>query len=81
MVLVSVQGTLDALFPPSRYGDVYDRMVTDTGRSRLHRYIMVRGGTHTDGLVPFAPQVLRPMLPSFVAAFGQLESWTGEQRR
>jgi hypothetical protein len=74
--LISIQGTLDALTPPSRYGDVYDRMVTGAGRSRLHRYIRVPGGTHTDGMVPLAPGTLRPMLPSFVGAFAELEAWT-----
>jgi hypothetical protein len=51
-------------------------MVADAGRSPLHRYVLVAGGTHTDGLVPIAPQTLKPMLPSFVTAFGELETWT-----
>lgn len=74
--LISIQGTLDALTPPATFGDVYDRMVTDAGRGSLHRYIKVPGGTHTDGMVPIDEQNLRPMLPSFVEAFGQLETWT-----
>ncbi|MFE4258481.1 tannase/feruloyl esterase family alpha/beta hydrolase [Streptomyces sp. NPDC056883] len=79
--LISIQGTLDALTPPAAFGDVYDRMVTDSGRGHLHRYIKVPGGTHTDGLVPISKQ-LRPMLPSFVESFGQLEAWTqGRQPR
>ncbi|MFF8926716.1 hypothetical protein ACF1AO_05565 [Streptomyces longwoodensis] len=55
---------------------MYHRMVTDAGRAALHRYVLVAGGTHTDGLVPLAPQTLRPMLPSFVTAFAELEAWT-----
>jgi hypothetical protein len=74
--LVSIQGTLDVLTPPATYGDVYHRMVTDAGRGSLHRYTRVAGGTHTDGLVPIAPHVLRPMLPSFTDGFAELESWT-----
>jgi len=75
--LVSIQGTLDALTPPATYGDVYHRMVTDAGRGGLHRYSHVAGGTHTDGLVPIAPSVLRPMLPAFTRGLAELESWTG----
>ncbi|RAY13703.1 tannase/feruloyl esterase family alpha/beta hydrolase [Actinomadura craniellae] len=72
--LVSVQGSLDALTPPAKYGDHYHRMVAAAGRAALHRLITVPGGTHTDGMIPLAPDVLRPMLPSFVAAFAQLEA-------
>ncbi|MBT2454562.1 hypothetical protein [Streptomyces sp. ISL-86] len=74
--LISIQGTLDVLTPQATFGDVYDRMVTDAGRARLHRYVLVPGGTHTDGLVPVDKDALRPMLPSFVSAFGELEDWT-----
>ncbi|RSM72274.1 tannase/feruloyl esterase family alpha/beta hydrolase [Actinoplanes sp. ATCC 53533] len=75
--LVSIQGTLDALTPPATYGDIYHRMVTNAGRGGLHRYSHIAGGTHTDGLVPIAPAVLRPMLPSFTRGFAELETWTG----
>ncbi|WP_431683152.1 tannase/feruloyl esterase family alpha/beta hydrolase [Kitasatospora sp. KL5] len=79
--LISIQGTLDALTPPAAFGDVYDRMVTDAGRAALHRYIHVPGGTHTDGLVAIDKEAYRPMLPSFVAAFGELEAWTRPNTR
>ncbi|MFD0379544.1 tannase/feruloyl esterase family alpha/beta hydrolase [Streptomyces sp. NPDC127112] len=79
--LISIQGTLDALTPPATFGDVYDRMVTDAGRASLHRYVHVPGGTHTDGLVAIDKETYRPMLPSFVAAFGELETWTGPTTR
>ncbi|WP_119726872.1 tannase/feruloyl esterase family alpha/beta hydrolase [Thermomonospora amylolytica] len=72
--LISIQGSLDALLPPTRYGDHYHRMVAASGRKSLHRLITVPGGTHTDGMIPLAPGVLRPMLPSFAAAFAQLEA-------
>ncbi|MEU1377730.1 tannase/feruloyl esterase family alpha/beta hydrolase [Streptomyces triculaminicus] len=75
--LISIQGTLDVLTPPSTFGDVYDRMITEAGRARLHRYVHVPGGTHTDGLVALSNDKieLKPMLPSFVSAFGELEAW------
>jgi hypothetical protein len=75
--LVSIQGSLDVLTPPATHGDAYHRMVTEAGRGGLHRYRHVPGGTHTDGLVPIAPGVLRPMLPAFTSAFTELEAWTG----
>ncbi len=73
--LISIQGTRDVLTPPATFGDVYDRMVTEAGRARLHRYVLVPDGSHTDGLVQVSDKV-RPMLPSFVAAFEDLEAWT-----
>ncbi|OAR26451.1 hypothetical protein A8W25_08110 [Streptomyces sp. ERV7] len=74
--LISIQGTLDALTPPATFGDVYDRMVTDAGLAPLHRYVHVPDGPHTDGLVAIDDKTLKPMLPSFVAAFNELETWT-----
>jgi hypothetical protein len=52
-------------------------MVTGAGRGHLHSYRQVADGTHTDGLVPLAAGILRPMLPSFVEGLGRLEAWTG----
>ncbi|SNR72134.1 Tannase and feruloyl esterase [Actinoplanes regularis] len=74
--LVSVQGTLDALTPPSRYADTYDRLIAKAGRTALHREHRVPGGAHTDGLVALAPAVFQPVLPRFVTAFTELEQWT-----
>lgn len=74
--LISIHGTLDALAPISQVGDVYDNMVADAGRGRLHRYYRITGGTHTDGLAGAFPALIHPMLPDFLAAFAQLEAWT-----
>lgn len=74
--LVSVQGTLDALTPPSRYAAAYERLIAAAGRSHLHRETRVPGGPHTDGLTALAPAAFRPMLPAFVQAFDDLERWT-----
>jgi hypothetical protein len=74
--LVSVHGTLDVLVPISRGGDVYAAMVKQAGRGPLHRYYRVTGGSHTDGLNAAFPTLVRPMLPSFHAAFDQLAAWT-----
>ncbi|QNP75969.1 tannase/feruloyl esterase family alpha/beta hydrolase [Streptomyces roseirectus] len=74
--LISVQGTLDALTPPAAFGDVYARMVTAAGRAPLHRYHHIPGGTHTDGLTALDPEAYTPMLPAFVTALTELETWT-----
>lgn len=73
--LISVQGSLDALTPPSRYAAAYTRLVADADRTRLHRTIAVLGGPHTDGLTPLSPD-FRPVLPAFAAAFTELEGRT-----
>jgi hypothetical protein len=78
--LVSIQGTLDTIVPPSLYGDYYHHLVVKAGRGNLQRYSYVAGGTHTDGIAAVAPGTFRPMLPSFVAAFAALEQWTGAHR-
>jgi pyrroline-5-carboxylate reductase len=51
-------------------------MVTNAGRAGLHRYVMVPGGAHTDGLVVLDQDHLRPMLANFTAALSGLEAWT-----
>jgi hypothetical protein len=74
--LITVQGTLDVLLPISRSGDVYSRMVRDSGRGALHRYFRIEGGTHTDGFHDLVPGTVRPVLPCFTAAFDVLVAWT-----
>ncbi|GAA2133565.1 tannase/feruloyl esterase family alpha/beta hydrolase [Streptomyces synnematoformans] len=77
--LISVQGSLDALTPPSRYAAAYRGLVAEAGRTRLHRPVPVPGGVHTDGMVALSPD-FRPGLPAFTAAFEELEDWTGCRR-
>ncbi|WP_331735147.1 hypothetical protein [Streptomyces sp. NBC_00211] len=36
---------------------------------------MYSARTHTDGLVAIGKEAYEPMLPSFVAAFAELETW------
>ncbi|WP_327380955.1 tannase/feruloyl esterase family alpha/beta hydrolase [Streptomyces sp. NBC_01207] len=75
--LITVQGTLDALLPISRSGDVYAKMVEASGRGDLHRYYRITGGTHADGLVQPFPDLVRPMSPCLRSAFDALTAWTG----
>ncbi|WP_229928425.1 tannase/feruloyl esterase family alpha/beta hydrolase [Kitasatospora xanthocidica] len=74
--LITIQGTFDVLLPITRTGDVYDRMVNDSGRGDLHRYYRIENGTHTDGFYDLAKDVVRPMQPCFNTAFDDLVAWT-----
>lgn len=73
--MFTVQGDLDALLPVDTDSNVYADMVADAGRSSLHRYYMVAGGTHVDGLYDLYPDRLRPVLPCYRSAFTALISW------
>ena len=73
--LVTVQGSLDTLLPPRTDADVYDRLIADAGRDRLHRYYTVEDGTHTDGLYAAFPDQLRPLLPCARSGFDALAAW------
>jgi hypothetical protein len=75
--LVSLEGTLDNLAPPTLFNDYYRHLVVAAGKGHLQRYLHIPGGGPTDGFVGLDPNTFRPMLPSFVAAFGDLERWTG----
>ncbi|MFE1414165.1 tannase/feruloyl esterase family alpha/beta hydrolase [Streptomyces sp. NPDC058746] len=75
--LITVQGTLDALLPISRSGDVYARMVEDSGRGGLHRYYRITGGSHADGLAGPFKDLVRPMSPCLRTAFDAMTAWTG----
>ncbi|WP_161962450.1 tannase/feruloyl esterase family alpha/beta hydrolase [Nocardioides speluncae] len=73
--LLTLHGTLDTLLPPATDSDVYDTLIEDAGRDRLHRYYEIEDGTHTDGLYALFPDRLRPLLPCARAAFTELTAW------
>ncbi|MGW0551455.1 tannase/feruloyl esterase family alpha/beta hydrolase [Streptomyces altiplanensis] len=73
--LITLHGDLDTLLPIATGSDVYERMVTGQGRSRLHRYYTVEGGTHVDSLYDTYPERLRPVLPCYRSAFTALAAW------
>ncbi|MFD5098428.1 tannase/feruloyl esterase family alpha/beta hydrolase [Streptomyces albidochromogenes] len=73
--LITLHGDLDTLLPIATDSDVYERMVTRRGRSGLHRYYTVEGGTHVDSLHDTHPDRLRPILPCYRSAFGALVAW------
>ncbi|MFE2102093.1 3-hydroxybutyrate oligomer hydrolase family protein, partial [Streptomyces sp. NPDC059468] len=73
--MITLHGTLDALLPIAVQSDVYARMIAEQGRSVLHRYYRIEGGTHVDSLYDTFPDRLRPILPCYRAAFTALTAW------
>jgi hypothetical protein len=79
--MITLHGDLDALLPIKTDSDVYDRMITKTGRGNLHRYYTIQGGNHVDGRADLYSHQLRPILPCYREAFLRLTAWvtTGKQ--
>ncbi|MEU1196339.1 tannase/feruloyl esterase family alpha/beta hydrolase [Streptomyces sp. NPDC005813] len=73
--MITLHGDLDALLPEAADSDVYARMIDEQGRGRLHRYYVIEGGTHVDGLYDTYPDRLRPILPCYRSAFDALTAW------
>jgi tannase/feruloyl esterase/alpha/beta hydrolase family protein len=86
--LITLHGTLDALLPITKSSDKYRELIEKAGRSHMHRYYRVEGGTHIDGLYdyprnidrtkdpdPLFREKLRPVLPCYKAAFDRLVEW------
>lgn len=76
--LITIHGDRDALLP---IGTSSDALIDDARRGRHHRYYRVEGGTHTDALVPTAPDELRPLLPCARSGFEALTAWVEEGER
>ena len=73
--LLTLHGTLDALLPIKTDSDVYTNMIRSAGLSGAHRYYVIEGGNHVDGLYDEHPDTLRPILPCYREAFEALENW------
>jgi hypothetical protein len=73
--MITLHGDLDALLPIATDSDVYNRMISDAGRGRLHRYYTIQDGNHVDGRADLYPDQLRPILPCYREAFLRLTSW------
>jgi hypothetical protein len=76
--LITLHGTLDALFPIKKSADKYAELVEQAGHSDMHRYYRIEGGTHVDSLYDSFPDKVRPMLPCYKAAFDRLMDWVEE---
>jgi hypothetical protein len=79
--LLTLHGTLDSLLPISTDSDVYDAMVADQHRDRLHRYYRIVGGNHVDSLVTQDPEKVRTMLPCARTAFDALVGWVEHRQQ
>ena len=79
--MLTVQGTLDTLLPPATDSDVYDELVDEAGKGRLHRYYVIEDGNHVDGLYGAYPDRLRPLLPCARSAFDALTAWVEKDQR
>jgi len=88
--LITLHGTLDALLPITKSSDKYRELIEEKGRSDMHRYYRIEGGSHVDGLYDYTGpdpknpdlalrkefrEKLRPMLPCYKAAFDRLVEW------
>lgn len=70
--MITLHGTLDTLLPIRVDSDVYADMVGSVSHFRYYRIV---GGNHVDGLYPGFPDLVRPILPCYRAAFTALEDW------
>lgn len=77
--LITLHGTLDALLPIKKTSDRYTQLVNEVGRTDLHRYYRIEGGTHLDSLYDQHPGELRPLLPCYRASFEALVRWVEEE--
>jgi hypothetical protein len=78
--MITLHGDLDALLPIKTDSDVYERMVREAGRSRLHSYYVIEDGNHVDSFYDDHPDRLRPILPCYRAAFEALEETVEDGR-
>jgi hypothetical protein len=76
--LITLHGTLDTQLPIAQTSGKYAELVKSTGKSQLHRYYAIEGGTHIDSLYDHYPDQLRPILPCYRAAFERLIEWVEE---
>ena len=73
--LLTLHGDEDALLPIKTDSDIYTRMVRDAGLGERHRYYVITGGNHVDGLRNDYGARVRPILPCYRAAFLAMERW------
>jgi hypothetical protein len=70
--LITLHGTLDALFPIKKSADKYAELVEQAGRSEMHRYYQIEGGTHVASLYDYPRNI-----DLTKSLFGKGEGWDG----
>ena len=73
--MLTLSGTLDTLLPIRRHSDPYRQLIENQGKGKLHRYFVIEDGNHVDSWNERYRTELRPILPCYWAAFGELEEW------
>jgi len=73
--MLTLSGTLDTLLPIRRHSDPYRQLIENQGKGKLHRYFVIEDGSHVDSWNERYRTELRPILPCYWVAFGELEEW------
>lgn len=73
--LLTLHGTLDTLLPIIIHSDIYAQLVRERGQAGNFRYYRIEGGNHFDRLAESHPELIRPILPCFLAALDALDHW------
>ncbi len=78
--MLTVTGTYDVLLPIRFHSNRYRDLIENQGKGNMHRYYKVETGNHVDSYFDryrqeSVPGYVRPILPCYWAAFGELEEW------
>jgi hypothetical protein len=78
--MLTVTGTYDNLLPIRFHSDRYRALIENQGKGNMHRYYKIETGNHVDSYFDRyrqdpEPGYVRPILPCYWAAFGELEEW------
>ena len=74
--MLTVTGTYDNLLPIRFHSDRYRDLIESQGKGKMHRYYKIETGNHVDSYFDryrTGPTYVRPILPCYWAAFGELE--------
>jgi hypothetical protein len=78
--MLTLHGTYDVLLPMRLHSNRYRALIENQGKGSKHRYYKIEDGTHVDSYFDRyrqepEPGYVRPILPCYWAAFGELEEW------
>jgi len=76
--MLTLHGTYDNLLPMRLHSNRYRALIENQGKGNMHRYYKIENGNHVDSYFDRyrqEPTYVRPILPCYWAAFGELEEW------
>ena len=76
--MLTVTGTYDNLLPMRLHSNRYRALIENAGKGNRHRYYKIENGNHVDSYFDRyrqEPAYVRPILPCYWAAFGEIEEW------